>query len=94
MTSYQFVKSDALDAPLETSGLYVRNDSDITKVQKDIENIKSSVTNSSKIVDENGEPRGGEAHGIGRRGCAEDWKKGRKNLYSREELNKVCHKEI
>ena len=27
VTSYQFVKSDALDAPLETSGLYVRNDS-------------------------------------------------------------------
>ena len=41
VTSYQFVKSDALDASNETPELNVRNDSDIAKVQKDIENIKS-----------------------------------------------------
>ena len=57
VTSYQFVKSDALDASNETPELNVRNDSDIAKVQKDIENIKSAATNSSKIVDENGEPK-------------------------------------
>lgn len=57
VTSYQFVKSDALDASTETSGLYVRNDSDIAKVQKDIENIKLAAANSSKIVDANGEPK-------------------------------------
>ena len=32
VTSYQFVKSDALDASNETPGLNVRNDSDIAKV--------------------------------------------------------------
>lgn len=36
MTSYQFVKSDALDASKETPGLYVRNDSDIANVLQDI----------------------------------------------------------
>lgn len=36
VTSYQFVKSDALDASNETPGPNVRNDSDLTKVQKDI----------------------------------------------------------
>ena len=52
MTSYQFVKSDALDASKETPGLYVRNDSDIAKILQDIETIKAK---SSKVVDENGE---------------------------------------
>lgn len=56
VTSFQFVNSDALDASNETPGLYVRNDSDITKVKKDIEDIKNNAVNSSKIVDENGEP--------------------------------------
>ena len=56
VTSYQFAKSDALDASAETSGLYVRNDSDIANVKQDIENIKSAAKKSSKIVDENGEP--------------------------------------
>ena len=51
VTSYQFVKSDALDASIEPPGLNVRNDSDIAKVRKDIENIKSLAKNSSKIVD-------------------------------------------
>ena len=57
VTSYQFVKSDALDASNETPGLNVRNDSDIAKIQKDIENIKTNAKNSSKIVDANGEPK-------------------------------------
>ena len=56
VTSYQFAKSDALDASTETPGLNVRNDSDIANVKQDIENIKSAAINSSKIVDENGEP--------------------------------------
>lgn len=56
VTSYQFVKSDALDASKETPGLNVRNDSDIANVKKDIENIKETAKNSSKVVDENGEP--------------------------------------
>lgn len=56
VTSYQFEKSDALDASTETPGLYVRNDSDIANVKKEIENIKNQAKNSSKIVDENGEP--------------------------------------
>lgn len=43
VTSYQPVKSDALDAPNETPGLYVRNDSDIANAQKDIEKIKSAA---------------------------------------------------
>lgn len=57
VTSYQFVKSDALDASNETPGLNVRNDSDIAKIQKDIENIKLAAANSSKIVDVNVEPK-------------------------------------
>ena len=61
VTSWKYVNGDnvpdALDASEETPGLYVRNDSDIAKVKKDIENIKSSLRNSSKIIDENGEPR-------------------------------------
>lgn len=56
VTSYQFVKSDALDASTETPGLNVRNDSDIANVQKDIKNIKNAAINSSKVVDANGEP--------------------------------------
>ena len=36
VTSYQFVKSDALDASTETPGLNVRNDSDIAKVLQGI----------------------------------------------------------
>jgi hypothetical protein len=56
VTSYQYVRSDALDALNETPGLNVRNDSDIANVQKEIEEIKSSALNSSKVVDENGEP--------------------------------------
>lgn len=56
VTSYQFIKSDALDASLETPGPNVRNDSDIANVQKEIETIKQSAKNSSKVVDENGEP--------------------------------------
>lgn len=56
VTSYQFVKSDALDASKETPGLNVRNDSDIANIQQEIETIKESAKNSSKVVDENGEP--------------------------------------
>ena len=56
VTSYQFLKSDALDASKETPGLNVRNDSDIANVKKEIEAIKKAVSNSSKVVDENGEP--------------------------------------
>ncbi|MEE1226353.1 MAG: hypothetical protein UHM08_04530 [Bacteroidales bacterium] len=52
VTSYQFAKSDALDASKETPGLNVRNDSDIAKVLQDIVTTKEK---SSKIVDENGE---------------------------------------
>ena len=57
VTSYQFIKSDALDASQETPGRNVRNDSDIAKVQKDIETIKEKAKNSSKVVDANGEPK-------------------------------------
>lgn len=56
VTNYELIKSDALDATNKTPGLYVRNDSDIAKVQKDIETIKQKANNSSKVVDENGEP--------------------------------------
>ena len=56
VTNYELVRSDALDASNETPGPNVRNDSDIAKVQKDIEDIKQKANNSSKIVDENGEP--------------------------------------
>ena len=56
VTSYQFLKSDALDASEETPGLNVRNDSDIANVKKEIEAIKKAASNSSKVVDENGEP--------------------------------------
>ena len=56
VTSYQYVRSDALDVSNETPGLNVRNDSDIANVQKEIEEIKSSALNSSKVVNENGEP--------------------------------------
>lgn len=56
VTSYQFIKSDALDASTETPGLNVRNDSDIANIQKDIKNIKNAATNASKVVDANGEP--------------------------------------
>ncbi|MBR0361639.1 MAG: hypothetical protein IIX35_04670, partial [Paraprevotella sp.] len=56
VTSYQYVRSDALDVSNETPGLNVRNDSDIANVQKEIEEIKSSALNSSKVVDANGEP--------------------------------------
>ncbi|WP_372473025.1 hypothetical protein AB4865_09495 [Capnocytophaga sp. ARDL2] len=56
VTSWQKKKSDALDASKETPRLNVRNDSDLTKVQKEIEQIKSAKENSSKVVDENGEP--------------------------------------
>ena len=44
ITSYEFVKSDALDASNETPELNVRNDSDIANVQKDIENQNISKT--------------------------------------------------
>ena len=57
VTNYELIKSDALDATNKTPGLYVRNDSDIAKVQKDIETIKQKANNSSKVVDENGEPK-------------------------------------
>lgn len=57
VTSWKYKKSDALDASKETPGLYVRNDSDIAKVKKDIENIKASASNASKIVDSIGEPK-------------------------------------
>ena len=56
VTNYEFIKSDALDASNETPERNVRNDSDITNVKREIENIKSLAINSSKVVDENGEP--------------------------------------
>lgn len=40
VTGWKFKKSDALDAH-GAPGLYVQNDSDLTKVQQDIEYIKS-----------------------------------------------------
>lgn len=56
VTNYQFIKSDALDASIETPGPNVRNDSDIAKVQQEIERIKEQAKNASKGVDVNGEP--------------------------------------
>ena len=56
VTNFQFVKSDALDASKETPGLYVRNDSDIANVKKEIEEIQQSAHKYAKGVDENGEP--------------------------------------
>jgi len=55
ITGWKFVKSDALDANI-APGPNVRNVSDLAKVHQEIENIKRSAENSSKIVDENGEP--------------------------------------
>lgn len=54
VTSWKYIKSDALDVSKETPEPNVRNDSDIAKIQKEIEIIKKSEENSSKIVDENG----------------------------------------
>ena len=56
VTAWQFKKSNALDAPNGTPGLYVRNDFDATKVQQEIDTIKKNLDNSTKVVDENGEP--------------------------------------
>ena len=56
VTSWKYIKSDVLDVSKETPEPNVRNDSDIAKIQKEIEIIKKSEENSSKIVDENGEP--------------------------------------
>ncbi|MBR6284409.1 MAG: hypothetical protein IKR25_08975, partial [Muribaculaceae bacterium] len=55
VTSWKYKKSDALDAQ-SAPGLYVQNDSDLAKVQQEIETIKQTAKNSSKIVDENGQP--------------------------------------
>ena len=64
VTAWQFKKSNALDAPDGTPGLHVRNDFDAAKVQQEIDTIKKNLDNSTKVVDENGEPlvvyRGGE----------------------------------
>lgn len=54
VSSWIVKKSDALDVSSETPGLYVQNDSDIANVMKEVERIKNSYKNSSKIVDENG----------------------------------------
>lgn len=54
VTNYH--KSYALDASRETPGLNVRNGYDFANVQQEIENIKKSALNASKVVDENGEP--------------------------------------
>ena len=56
VTSWKMEKSDALDAS-SAPGPNVRNDSDLTKVKKEIENIKEKAENCSKVVDENGEPK-------------------------------------
>ncbi len=57
VTSWKYIKSDVLDVSKETPEPNVRNDSDIAKIQKEIEIIKKSEENSSKVVDENGEPK-------------------------------------
>lgn len=56
VTNWKFVRSSALDAAATTPGPNVRNDFDEAKVKSDIEKIKNSAKNISKIVDENGEP--------------------------------------
>ena len=56
VTNFQFIKSDALDASKETPGLYVRNDSDIANVKKEIEEIRQSARKYTNAFDENGEP--------------------------------------
>ena len=56
VTNWQFVKSNALDAADATPGPNVRNDFDAAKIRQEIDKIKYSLENSSKVVDENGEP--------------------------------------
>ena len=54
-TNFELRKSDAAMYQ-NVPELYVRNDSDVAKVKQEIESRKSNIGNSSKVVDENGEP--------------------------------------
>ena len=56
VTGFKLKRSDALDAQNGTPRPNVLNDSDIAKIKKEIDTIKDNAKNSSKIVDENGEP--------------------------------------
>jgi len=56
VTSWHKKKTGALDAQ-SAPGLYVRNDPAVlTSIKQDMAKIKTSLDNSSKVVDENGEP--------------------------------------
>jgi len=56
VTSWKYMSSNALDAAKTTPGPNVRNDFDAAKIQKEIDIIKKSLENSSKVVDEDGKP--------------------------------------
>lgn len=62
-TNFELKKSDAAMFQ-NVPELYVLNDSDVAKVQQEIETRKKNLGNSTKVVGENGEPlvvyRGGE----------------------------------